>query len=221
MIKWPDKDKPYFDLKPTVIPDFFSKSEYKGLYKLIEDNRKEENFEVQTNPHMGYFAENIYLEKPYNEYSELMVDKINKVYPLDSDPTKHMFIYNRYTWKTEHEPVLKPHFDTMIDHGSITLTIVLDTTLDWNIVAEDEEFEIKSNQAFLFSGTHHLHWRPKIEFGPDDYYDFLLCQFTDKNPVLLDNKYWDEMVKNRSEASTDWWKKYESNGLLKPQTKTD
>jgi hypothetical protein len=207
MIKWPDKDKPYFDLKPTVIPDFFTESEYKGLYDLISEHDFDED---QLNEPMGYFARNVYIKEPYNQ---IMLDKINEVYPLDSDPDKHMFIYNRYTWKTGYPPVLKPHFDTMIDCGSITLTIVLDTTLDWNIVAEDEEFEIKSNQAFLFSGTHHLHWRPKIEFGPDDYYDFFLVQFIDKNPVRLDNKYWDDMVKNRAQASTDWWRKYESNGL--------
>jgi hypothetical protein len=207
MIKWPDKDKPYFDLKPTVIPDFFTESEYKGLYDLIKKNNIDED---QTNPHMGYFARNIVIEEPYNQ---IMLDKINEVYPLNNNPDKHMFIYNRYTWKTGHEPVLKPHFDTMIDCGSITLTIVLDTTLNWNIIAEDEEFEIKSNEAFLFSGTHHLHWRPKIEFGPDDHYDFLLCQFIDKNPVRLDNKYWDEMVKNRAQASTDWWRKYESDEI--------
>jgi hypothetical protein len=139
-----------------------------------------------------------------------MLDKINEIYPLNSDPRKHMFVYNRYTWKTGYPPVLKPHFDTMIDAGSITLTIILDTTLDWNIIAEDEEFEVKSNQAFLFSGTHHLHWRPKIEFNPDDYYDIFLCQFLDKDPVELTEKYWDEMVSNRSEKSTDWWRQYES-----------
>jgi hypothetical protein len=188
MIKWPDKDKPYFDLKPQVIPNFFSESEYKGLYELI---KKHDFDEDQLNKPMGYFARNVYIEEPYNQ---IMLDKINEVYPLNSDPDKHMFIYNRYTWKTGYPPVLKPHFDTMVDCGSITLTIVLDTTVDWNIVAEDEEFEIKSNEAFLFSGTHHLHWRPKIEFGPDDHYDFFLCQFIDKNPVRLDNKYWDEMV---------------------------
>jgi hypothetical protein len=210
MIKWPDKDKPYFDLKPQVIPDFFSESEYKGLYELINRHNLEDD---QTNPHMGYFSRNVYIEEPYNQ---IMLDKINEVYPLDSDPDKHMFIYNKYTTKTGAIPALKPHFDTMIDSGSITLTIILDTTLDWNIVAEGQEFEIKTNQAFLFSGTHHLHWRPKIEFGPDDYYDFFLVQFIDKDPVKLDEKYWEQMVSNRSEASTDWWRKYESNGLSKP-----
>ena len=209
-MKWPEKDKPYFDLKSQVIPNFFSESEYKGLYELI---KKHDFGQDECNEPMGYFSRNVYIEEPYNQ---IMLDKINAIYPLDSDPSKHMFVYNRYTWKTGYPPVLKPHFDTMIDAGSITLTIILDTTLDWNIVAEDEEFEVKTNEAFLFSGTHHLHWRPKIEFGPDDQYDFLLVQFIDKNPVRLDNKYWDEMIKNRAEASTDWWRKYESDQIQNP-----
>ena len=209
-MKWPEKDKPYFDLKSQVIPNFFSESEYKGLYELI---KKHDLGQDECNEPMGYFSRNVHIEEPYNQ---IMLDKINKIYPLDSDPSKHMFVYNRYTWKTGYPPVLKPHFDTMIDAGSITLTIILDTTLDWNIVAEDEEFEVKTNEAFLFSGTHHLHWRPKIEFGPDDYYDIFLCQFLDKNPVRLDNKYWDEMVKNRSNKSTDWWKQYESGQIQNP-----
>ena len=209
MIKWPDKDKPYFDLKPTVIPDFFTESEYKGLYKVIEEYDYGQD---DCNEPMGYFARDVKID---DSYKKIMVDKINKIYPLDPDLDSGCSVYNRYTWKTGNPPTLKPHFDTMIDFGSITLTIILNTTLDWNIVAEDEEFEIKSNQAFLFSGTHHLHWRPRIEFGPEDQYDFLLVQFIDKNPVRLDNKYWDEMVKNRAEASTDWWRKYESDGLPK------
>lgn len=204
---WPDKNKPYFDLKPRVIPDFFTESEYKGLYDLIEKH----NFGTdECNEPMGYFSRNVYIEEPFNT---IMLNKINQFYPLNSDPDKHMFIYNRYTWKTGSPPTLKPHFDTMIESGSITLTIILDTTLDWNIVAEDEEFEIKSNQAFLFSGTHHLHWRPKIEFGKEDYYDFFLCQFIDKNPVPLTEEYWEQMVANRATKSTDWWKQYESNEI--------
>jgi len=204
-MEWPKKDKPYFDLEPQIIPDFFTKSEYDGLYELI---KKSDIGKDQKNEPMGYFARNIDMSDQI--YPSIMLDKINKVYHLDSDPSKHMYIYNRYTWQTGNPPTLKPHFDTMIEYGSITLTIILNTTLDWNIVAEDKEFEIKSNQAFLFSGTHHLHWRPKIEFGPFDHYDFLLCQFIDKNPVTLDTVYWEQMVKNRAEKSTHWWREYEA-----------
>lgn len=215
MVKWPDKNKPYFDLKPVVIPDFFTPSEYEGLYKLVEDSRKDEHSNVQLNEPMGYFAENIYIKEPF--YS-VMIDKINKHYKLEqSDPEKCAFIYNRYTWKTGHPPTLKPHFDTILNFGMITLTIILNTSLKWNIVVEDEEFEIDTNQALLFAGTHQIHWRPKIEFGPGDYYDFLLCQFVNDPPLMLDDEeYWQKMVSNRAEASTDWWRKYEYDGISKP-----
>lgn len=206
MVKWPEKNKPYFDLKPTVIPDFFTKSQYDGLYKLIGDHQL---VEKQLNKPMGYFATNIYMEEPW---FSIMLKKVNEHYKIDTQPDHCMFVYNRYTWKTGFPPTLKPHFDTMTGCGSITLSIILDTTLDWNIIAEDEEFKIKSNEAFLFSGTHHLHWRPKIDFGPDDYYDFLLCQFIDMKPLMIENdeEYWNIMVENRSEKSTDWWRQYES-----------
>lgn len=202
---WPEKDKPYFDLVPQVIPDFFTETEYKGLYDLIEKNNQDRD---DRNEPMGYFSRNIEMEEPY---LSKIIEQVNKVYPIDPDLSKGCFVYNRYTWKTGNPPTLKPHFDTMIESGAITLSIVLDNTIDWDIVAEDQTFGIYKNEAFMFSGTHHLHWRPKIEFGPDDYYDFLLCQFIDKNPVTLDEKYWEQMVANRAEKSTEWWRQYESD----------
>jgi len=215
MIKWPDKDKPYFDLKPVVIPDFFTPSEYEDVYKTIEESRKSPFSNVQINEPMGYLAENVYIQKPL---LEVMINQINKHYKIEqTDPEKCSFIFNRYTWKTGFAPTLKPHFDIVENFGLITLTIILSTSLKWNIIVEDEEFEIEPNQALLFAGTHQIHWRPKIEFAPEDHYDFLLCQFANDPPLILDDeKHWETMVYNRQEASTGWWRKYESNGLQKP-----
>lgn len=204
-MKWPEKDKPYFDLKPTVIPDFFTDEQYKGLYDLIKSNA---DVVKQLNEPMGYFAQNIYVGEPLFSH---MVNKINEHYKLESVTENCMFVYNRYTWKTGFPPTLKPHFDTVAAVGTITLSIILDTSDDWDIYVEDELFSPKTNQALLFSGTHHLHWRPKKEFKPDDHYEFFLCHFIDNNPVQLDDKYWEQMVYNRAEKSTEWWRQYESD----------
>lgn len=213
MVKWPERDRPYFDLKPTVIPDFFTDEQYKEMYKLIEEYSWVPD---QLNKPMGYFARNIYMKK---ELFDVMLKHVNKYYNVDAEMEDCMFIYNKYTWDTGFPPTLKPHFDTVADTGTITLTIILDNTIDWNIFVEDQEFEIQKNQALMFSGTHHLHWRPKIEFDKKDYYDFFLCHFIEKDSktkIQLDDKYWDEMVHNRAEKSTDWWRQYESGQVQQP-----
>jgi hypothetical protein len=76
---------------------------------------------------------------------------------------------------------------------SVTTTIELDTTLDWEIYVEDQKFNLNKNEMLVFSGSHHTHWRPYIEFGDDDYFDIIILQSSlDKeNDVQLDEEFFE------------------------------
>jgi hypothetical protein len=99
----------------------------------------------------------------------------------------------------------------MLEYPSITLSIQLDSTLDWELCAYDTCDTLQSNQALVFSGSDQIHWRPRVDFKDDDYFDIMVCQMTLSGSEKLDSTHADEMFNVKRSVLEEFFKLYPEN----------
>jgi hypothetical protein len=192
----------YKNLKPEIIKNIFSNYELKSLYKSF---KKSEN-DYTIIPELGYAAFSIKLnEDIISKLKSTIENKLNiKVAKMEAH-------YARYSLNTGHKPMLMPHYDRALTDATFSLAIVLNNTIDWDIYVEGEQFMPRKNDAVLFSGSHHIHYRPDIEFKDEDYYDIMVCQFyedTDQN-ITLDEEHIEYMNGLTGKWCLEWDRLYD------------
>jgi hypothetical protein len=192
----------YKNLKPEIIKDIFSNYEFKNLYKSF---KKSEN-DYTIIPELGYAAFSIKLDEDIIlTLKSTIENKLNiKVAKMEAH-------YARYSLNTGYKPMLMPHYDRALTDATFSLAIVLDNTIDWDIYVEGEQFMPRKNDAVLFSGSHHIHYRPDIEFKDEDYYDIMVCQFyedTDQD-ITLDEEHIEYMNGLTGKWCLEWERIYD------------
>lgn len=86
-------------------------------------------------------------------------------------------IFARYSPESGNPPNLTPHADVVANKIIYTCTVRLKSSKQWDFYVKDQKFEMPNiGSAVWCTGNQDVHWRPDIEFGPDEYYDILLCQ---------------------------------------------
>ena len=192
----------YKNLKPEIIKDIFSNYEFKSLYKSF---KKSEN-DYTIIPELGYAAFSIKLDEDIiSTLKSTIENKLNiKVAKMEAH-------YARYSLNTGYKPMLMPHYDRALTDATFSLAIVLDNTIDWDIYVEGEQFMPRKNDAVLFSGSHHIHYRPDIEFKDEDHYDIMVCQFyedTDQD-ITLDEEHIEYMNGLTGKWCLEWERLYD------------
>lgn len=192
----------YKNLKPEIIKNIFSNYEFKNLYKSF---KKSEN-DYTIIPELGYAAFSIKLDEDIiSTLKSTIENKLNiKVAKMEAH-------YARYSLNTGHKPMLMPHYDRALTDATFSLAIVLDNTIDWDIYVEGKQFMPRKNDAVLFSGSHHIHYRPDIEFKDEDYYDIMVCQFyedTDQD-ITLDEEHIEYMNGLTGKWCLEWERLYD------------
>lgn len=99
---------------------------------------------------------------------------------LDTD-----YSFARYSKEYGFNPKLFPHYDTR-DAQRITFDIQIKTDEPWALVVENKQYDLKDNQALIFSGTQQIHWREKKELSKNSRIDMLFCHLKYKNPKPFD-----------------------------------
>lgn len=167
-----------YNFKPIVIDNVFTQEEYESVYNSVNaylpqdpDPNVPPDFGYFNAGEIGYFA---YVKGFENLVYDKLVQLTKEYSNMNVVDSKVHFA--RYTPKTGFPPTLNPHNDVGVTTSALTFSVQLDSTLDWELCALDTCVTLKKNQAMLFSGSHQIHWRPTIEFGPDDYFDIMVCQ---------------------------------------------
>jgi len=185
----------FSSFKPVLIDNIFTEEEIESIYKTRfeiapnEINAEGQNY-VFSDPGCGYIT-SIY---PF-EYKirTKIVETIQKYVPIPvKEDGNHM---PRYTLESGDKPRLYPHYDVGMKSASFTLSAQLKNTKQWSLFVGGHEFDLKYNQGVIFSGSHQIHWRPKIEFDKSDYYDIIVSQVYEdtENPLLLDETHRENM----------------------------
>lgn len=75
----------------------------------------------------------------------------------------------------------KPNLPMHKDPNNVILTFDyhLESSIDWPVYVEGECFNLKPNQALLFSSSKQQHWRPDITFSDGDYVRMMFLYVTD------------------------------------------
>lgn len=184
-------------IKPFVISDFLTEDEYASIYKTINDAIAQ-NVADGRDPYDAPFSKlqtNGFVVFFENFEQEVLHKFKSGLEAAIGHPIKQPgVLFCRYTKKSGNFPRLLPHSDRIMKNPSITTTLELDTTLDWDIYIEDEKFNLKKNEILLFSGSHQTHWRPHTEFSDEDYFDIIILQSSlDKeDDIVLDDAFFDK-----------------------------
>jgi hypothetical protein len=183
-------------LKPYQEENIFTQEEWTSIYKTIglvmdkgisEENNKYAFMTVV--PNNGFIVH-------FNDFDQFVKDSIRaKFEKVIGEPFENIgVLFARYTHDSGEAPKLLPHGDRSTPRTAFTFTARMKSTVDWDFCVEDECFDLPTNAAVWFSGTHQSHWRPDQHFGPDDYYDVMLCQaFNDKDEVPLTLEFYESM----------------------------
>jgi hypothetical protein len=178
-----------YEVEPVLVENIFSDAEYRVLYANINKSPEQQDREVEDT---GYIAKP---DPTKNYLGDIIKNKIQELSGFEVD--KYMVHYARYTLKSNNIPRLYPHYDRGLEFATFTISVILDSTFDWDLFCEGTKIPVKKNQGAFFSGSHQVHWRPPHEFKEDDYYDILVCQFrvktnienlTDEHREKMDNK---------------------------------
>ena len=80
-------------------------------------------------------------------------------------------IFARYTHDSGQAPNLPPHADVVANRIIYTTTIRLKSSKQWDFYVKDKRFEMPNEgSAVWFTGNQDVHWRPDLEFAPEEYY---------------------------------------------------
>ena len=186
------------NLEVSVVSKFLSTEEYSSIYKTINEQiannvangkgKYEEGFEVVNNN--GFL---VYFDKFEQFVLDGIKDKLSAA--IGVPVNKPGVLFARYTKDSGSRPRLRPHADRAVKKPSVTATLELDTTLDWDIYVNDDKYNLDNNEILIFSGSRDIHWRPDVEFSDTDYFDVIILQTSMDNDddTVLDEEYFKEM----------------------------
>ena len=184
-----------YDLKPVEVHGVFTPEEYASVYQTINtvlnDELSKDKFNVSDT---GYIAITRRLDRIVLERILYTAQKYTNLKLKNS-----MTHIARYTHMSQATPTLRPHYDIMLEQPSITISIQLDGTMDWDLFVENQKFSLFKNSAAIFSGSHQIHWRPPINFKENDYFDVMVCQlYSDEGISMILTDEHKELMKNKS-----------------------
>lgn len=192
------------DTPNIVIDNFFTQSQIDRIYNIVQNTDR-----TDFQQHLSYVSWHI----------ELPQDIIDKVTQIAEDIMGEEFILYEYNFsryqktisdcrKFLFNPLLFPHIDNAFVGKRFTVDVQLKSNISWDIVVDnwktEETFTLKDNQALTFSGTHQIHWRPKIEFNDDDFVEALFLHFVPKYNNFVSEEDKKEILDRQNKQYLIW-----------------
>jgi len=180
-----------------VVDNVFTQEEMSAIYKRIcsktDSNLREGKdkydgfFKVKNNGFLVYtddqFADDFCSPRLRARIEELTGIKVTKI-------GMHFARYQAYDGL---RPNLMPHLDRHSKTASLTMTVQLLSSplddkdngqkqLNWPLYVDTTEIPMHLNRGVMFCSNYQLHWRPDLEFGPEDRYDTVLILINQDEP---------------------------------------
>lgn len=147
----------------------FSTQEINELHRLI-DNALPEQLEIQEE-YGRLCVSNLLI--PFvirNKLTEIVNSQLRN--RLETSYSPLCVIYSREYG----EPNLPTHFDR--DDTDIIIAYQLESSaITWELGLDANTYQLQDNEALMFNPNLYVHWRPKLQFGPDDFVKMLFFRF--------------------------------------------
>lgn len=194
----PKKFGSYSDVTPHIIKNFFSESELKEIYNLIEYGKSLEG--------TSDFYAPLVLPKMARQQIELqlkgpLLEKIEK-WASDFVGEEMKMTHNSYlSYNKKHNPdswpKLPPHFDSDNYYTKLTIDYQLESNVRWPVVIDSngkiEKFYLEYGDLLVFWGSGAIHWREPILLDHGDNCEVLTLHFAN----------WDDHMKLNQPARED------------------
>lgn len=168
-------------IEPMAIDDFFTQDLIDLVYENVDATMQKGLVEKNDKyAHMFKFTNNGFITLSKGWDPRIVEVIKNKAQELGQNfiPDENVaLIFARYSPDSGNPPSLTPHADIVANKIIYTCSIRLKSTKQWDFYIKDTKFEMPhAGSAVWCTGNQDVHWRPDLEFGPDDHYDILLCQ---------------------------------------------
>lgn len=168
-------------IDPIEINDFFTQDlvdlVYENVDKTMQKGLVEKNDKYA---YMFKFSNNGFITLNQGWDSKILSAIKNKGQELGQNfvgDGNTAIIFARYSNDSGEAPNLPPHADVVANKIIYTSTVRLKSSKQWDFYVKDTKFEMPhQGSSVWFTGNQDVHFRPDLEFGPDEYYDILLCQ---------------------------------------------
>ncbi len=175
---------------PIYLEKPFSDSQVAQLRSVIEANRAlmntGEGYQAVPGDQEQYYGASRYHPKKIVHMSRLLIefdcppeveavmDEICK--PIHKDDvvlTHYNYIdYNMSYGDGKHAPALPPHLDA--DENLVTFNYMIGGNVDdWTLWVDDKPYDLKVNDAIIFSAVNQVHWRSKRKWKPGEFVEIV------------------------------------------------
>jgi len=197
-------------IEPIAIENFFTQDLIDLVYEKVDSVMQQGLVEKNDKyAYMFKFSNNGFITLNKGWDPKLTAAIKNKAMELGQNfiPDQNVaLIFARYSPDSGNPPNLTPHADVVANKIIYTCSVRLKSSKQWDFYVKDQKFEMPNIGSTVWcTGNQDVHWRPDIEFGPDEYYDILLCQVwsdIENEPYPEDHK--DKMM----EQMTYYHRKY-------------
>lgn len=176
------------NLENKILSNVFTDEQIKRIYSWVESCPKDKIKLPNTYGQIAYYIDQFDSRDSGAEDIFLSIENALKLeYNLDIKASAIQFA--RYTLDSGNQPWLPPHYDKVFQKPMITVDIQMSGNIDWPVYVNGNRYSLQDNQALVFSGTHQIHWRPKIKLEKDQYLDMIFCHMEDTQAEDITNKH--------------------------------
>lgn len=177
------------DFNPIILDNVLDQKDIDHILNQV-DNYPLEEVKVQTWGGQGVYDKVIPEPHIKEKLTKLISEALGEPMILEQTSVA------KYSTKFNFLVKLFAHYDTKpIDMFIVDLQ--LKSNQDWGIVVEGKQFNLKDNQALIFSGTNQIHWRERKNLPANTDITMLFCWFSHTPPKLKKKKH-DKIMRARS-----------------------
>lgn len=197
------------DFVPVIFNDVLTQEELEDMKNQF-NNYPKETIDVQGFSGLGTLSIFLMNEDKVLKKIEEMASKA-----LGEELEVLEYGGTRYSTEFGWEVKLGPHYDARpVD--IYVFDFHVQSTIDWALFIEGDEFHLGDNQALMFSGTGSIHWRDPIRLKDGEVVDLIFFWLQHKNPRPLSKEH-SMIMKDRQKmllekidimpplSNKDWW----------------
>lgn len=162
-----------------------SPQEVANIYEILETGW-EKKLKVEKD-----FGKASFIVRPMpKEILNRVIDRLS-LHGHSATPDDIVCIFMRYSNEFG-TPELEPHID--LHDSGLSIDYQLRSNVDWSVIVENQEYEIRDNDALVFDSTKVVHWRNPKTFKDGEFIDMILFHFFTKNDVKLSQEEKNEKI---------------------------